>query len=61
MENPNRHRGKVQAMNFTTGKFEIMDEAEARTKADRQVMSDMAAAGYFHRGLLKNIQVMDIE
>ena len=36
-------------MNFESGRLEIVPEAEARTRSDRQVMTGMAADGFFLR------------
>ena len=49
MEHPENFPNQVQVMNYENGRFEIMSEAEARTRTDRQIVRGMAADGFFLR------------
>lgn len=60
MEHPEKYPKHRQVINYDNGRFEIVPEAEARTTSDRQVVTGMAADGFFLR-LTSNILVTDTE
>ena len=49
MQDPEKFPNQVQVMNYENGRFEIMSEAEAHTRTDRQIVRGMAADGFFLR------------
>lgn len=47
MQDPSRYPNYVLAMNYENGKMEIMNKASAQRQSDCQVVTGMAADGFF--------------
>ena len=61
MQNPHKYPNKVQVMNYENGRFEIMSEAEAHRRTDRQVVKGMASDGFFLLLTSNNLDTADTE